>query len=295
MAVARALGHAAAHAPRDGQTQLFRAVSRGEPAAALASQALVLAEAIEGAMPGFFSALARTTHNLNLLHQSGRDADTSRLGARLAEAGLFTREAFATHAACHALRFDLVTRHRGPAAAAVLDVEPGLKFDVALPAGVRTAIRSLVRVAEGRFVRIGGLATAFQQRRTADGKLLGTVSITDPASGATAQAVGLFAHFPHAGLTSGAYVLVNGNMRKSSALLQGQPGVEIDLLPLAQMAKASWRMRLLRLGSTWSETWRNGLNIAWSIGPHRRLPGDAADALFGAGELVFTPFVRDQG
>ncbi len=68
----------------------------------------------------------------------------------------------------------------------------------------------------------------------------------------------------------------------------------IDVLPLVELAKRSWRMRLSELGALWAETWRNGLHVHWSLGTHGAADDESPAANRGAAELVFTPFARDR-
>ncbi len=207
---------------------------------------------------------------------------------------MLTREAFSSHAAALALVSELRKFRPEALARAVLDVASDVEFDRPLPSGKRTELSHLANTPDDTLVQIRGFATDFHQRRSSDGKLVSTVKLVDPSSGASATAAGVFIHLPHAGVTEGAYVHVHGLARKSSKLLDGAAGVEIDVLPLVKLAEHSWRMRLLQLGAPWAETWRNGLHLYWSLGPHAAAEDDSPAANRGAAELVFTPFARNR-
>jgi hypothetical protein len=279
---------------RDAQTRLFDAIKAGSPGAVVANEAQELAATVEQFAAGFAAAQARVAAVASALRDAGRGTDAEKAGMRLAAAGLLLREAFASHAAAVALGVELRRFRPSSNAQRVLDIDQGMVFDAALPSGRRTELAHLSTVADGTLVQIRGFATGFEQRRSADGKLLSQVTLLDPSSGSSAAAVGVFIHLPHAGVTEGAYVVVHGFARTSSPLLAGGAGVEIDVLPLVELAKRSWRLRLLELGALWAETWRNGLHIHWSLGPHSAADDDSPAANRGAAELVFTPFARER-
>lgn len=279
---------------REAQTRLFDAVKAGRSREELAVEAQHLASTVEQFVVGFAAAQARVARVAGALRDAGRGGDAEKVGARLAAAGLLTREAFSSHAAALALGFELRKSRPSVLAQPLLDLEPGAAFDRPLPSGPRVELANLANTPDGTLVQVRGFATDFHQRRTADGKLLSEVTLLDPSSGSSATAVGVFIHLPHAGATQGSFVVVHGFARTSSPLLDGGPGLEIDVLPLRELAERSWRLRLLELGAPWAETWRNGLHIYWSLGPHRAADDDSQAADRGAAELVFTPFARER-
>lgn len=279
---------------QSGQSRLFDAIKAKQPSEIVADEAQRLSAIVEQFVVGFAASQARMARLAGALRETGRGGDAERVGAKLAAAGLLTREAFSTHAGALALGFELRKFRPSSSAQRVLALESGVNFDRALPSGTRTELGDLASIPDGTLVQIRGFATDFEQRRSADGKLLSSVTLLDPSSGESATAVGVFIHLPHAGVTKGAYVHVHGFTQTSSVLLEGGPGVEIDVLPLVQLAQRSWRLRLLQLGARWAETWRNGLHIQWSLGDHSAADDDSPAANRGAAELVFTPFARDK-
>jgi hypothetical protein len=279
---------------RGAQTRLFEAIKAARPADVIAVEAHALAATVELFITSFVAEQARVAPLAVALLDVGRGSDAERVGSRLAEAGLLTREAFVSHAAALALGFEMRRFRPSRLAEQVLAPEPGVEFERPLPSAPRTELSALPGTADGMMVQIRGFATAFEQRRSADGKLLSAVTLVDPSSGASAEAVAVFVHLPHAGVTEGAYLQLHGAVRASSPLLEGRPGVEIDVLALAELAERSWLVRLLRLGEPWAEVWRNGAHVQWSLGAHSADDDESPAANRGAAELVFTPFARNR-
>lgn len=225
------------------------------------------------------------------LREAGRGGDAERLGAALLLAARTTREAFAAHAAARAVAAEAGSSTPSALVASVLEV--GVAHVRSLPRGLATDVAHLPGVADGTLVRVRGFATAVTHRREADGKLVGEVTLLDPSSGAEVRVVVVFVHLANAGLTLGSYVEAHGVLQHTAALLGGTRGVMVDVMPLVELARTSWRLRLQALGARWTPVWRNSHHLAWSWGAHVAAPDDAATADRGAAELVFTPFVRE--
>lgn len=234
----------------------------------------------------------------NGLLDAGRGGSAEALGHLAADAGGLTREGIASHAAASLIAIELSGRRLDADTSGLHSRAASLSFDVALPNGTNTELSKLNQVAEGKFVEIAGFVQVHKAIRAPDGKLLSRIEILDPSSGALARAVAVFTHLAHAGVTPGGFCRVSGHFKPSSDLFDGEPAVEIDRLSLADLAKESWRIAFLRSANLWYEPWRNGTNIQWSLGPYRIIDnGTEVDELassFGAGELVFLPFVRDR-
>ena len=164
---------------RDAQTRLFDVIKAGRPGDVVADEAQQLAATVEQFVAGFAAAQARVAPVAGALRDAGRGTDAEKVGMRLAMAGLLGREAFASHAAALALVFELRKFRQSPNARRVLDMDEDVVFDRALPSGTRTEMARLSSVPEGTLVQIRGFATAFVQRRSADGKLLSQVTLLE--------------------------------------------------------------------------------------------------------------------
>jgi hypothetical protein len=134
--------------------------------------------------------------------------------------------------------------------------------------------------------------------RAGDGKLVGSIVLHDPSSDATAEATGVFVDFANAGVTTGAYVQLSGTWKRTSALADSRPAIEIDRLSLSALSDSSWRILLLTAAARWFHPWRNALNVSWTMGPHKVvIAGDEIDSAateLGAGEVMFPPFIREE-
>ncbi len=207
---------------REAQTRLFDAVKADRSREVLAGEAQQPGATVEHFVIGFAAAEARLARVAGALRDAGRGTDAENVGAQMAAAGLFGREAFASHAAAVALGFELRKFRPSAIGRRVLDLDEGVVFDGTLPSGPRTALADLSSTPDGTLVQIRGFATAFKQRRSADGKLLSELTLLDPSSGSSATAVGVFIHFPHAGVTE---------------RLRGRPRVRSN-----ELTAARWRL-----------------------------------------------------
>lgn len=272
---------------RRRQRALYGALVAGRPADEVAESALAMAGDIERHLPGFVRVQAAIRLAMLRLRDQGKGTAAERHGRLGVRAGALTREALASHCAGYRLALAVLGPHPERGVATLLKKAEALPFATALPNGKDTPLHKLDASREGAFVEVEGLVTGVEAERQADGKLIGHLALRDPSSGAGADAVAVFAHLPHAGITRDAYCRLTGVFTMTSALFQGRPAVEVDALSLAELAKASWSIAFLRLAEPWFRPWHNQANLAWSLGPH----GDDA-GLFGAGELLFTPLIR---
>jgi len=274
------------------QRQLYASVVNDVDTNVVIESAYSLVRLVEDIMPSFAAAQARFLRIVHGLRDAGKGGASEKAGALLASAGFLSREAIASHAAANALTLE-VGATRSSRAEQLLTRANDVAFDTDIPNGKNTKLSKLDATDDGTFVEVSGFAQLFQQGRSPDGKLISRVEILDPSSGATASASAVFVHLPHAGVTEGAFLNMSGVYRSSSDLLDGEAGIEIDVLSLADLAARSWRIQLLRYAEPWIEVWRNQLNLYWSIGPHAFAEDDSEEANRGAAELVFAPFARE--
>lgn len=272
---------------RRRQKGIYGVLVMGQPAEAVVEAALALAGDTERHLPEFVRAQAAIRLAMVRLREEGKGTAAERLGRLGARAGALTREALASYCASYRLALSVLGPNSARDVAAVLGKADALPFTTSLPNGKDTTLNSLNASLEGAFVEIEGFVTTVEAEREADGKLISHLTLLDPSSGATANAVAVFAHLPHAGVTRDAFCRLSGVFRMQSTLLQGRPAVEVDVLSLSELSKASWWIAFLRLAEAWFQPWRNNANLTWSLGVHSDEVG-----LFGAGELLFSPLIR---
>lgn len=275
---------------RQYQRAVYCALLTGMSKEGVADAGSALASDIERTLPR----LARTQAAIRLvmlrLLEQGKGTAAEEFGRLGVRAGALTREALASHCAGYRLALSVLGSHHSNDVAAFLKRSERLPFASALPNGKNTTLKALGSSTEGEFVEIEGFVTTVEAGRQNDGKLISHLALLDPSSGATADAVAVFAHLPHAGITKGAFCRLSGVFRNRSALFENKPAVETDALSLGELANASWRIAFLRLAERWFHPWRNDMNLYWSLGPHGHADGGTEH--FGAGELLFVPLVR---
>ncbi|SHE74951.1 hypothetical protein SAMN02745148_01037 [Modicisalibacter ilicicola DSM 19980] len=270
-----------------GQRDLYAALVTRFSQDGIADAALALAGSIERRLPAFVGLQALLRQLTLQLREQGKNTTAERFGSLAVDAGALTREAIASHCAAYRLALAVLGPQPTEDIAMFVKRTDALPFASDLPDGKNTELKALDASLEDAFVEIEGVVAAVEASRQADGKLIGHLVLLDPSSGARADAVAVFAHLPHAGITRDAFCRLSGVFHAESALLPGRPVVEIDALSLAELARSSWKIAFLRLAERWFQPWRNGANLAWSLGPHGNEQG-----LFGAGELLFTPLIR---
>jgi hypothetical protein len=275
---------------RRGQHTIYAALVTRQPMAAVADAATSLAGAIERSLPMFARTQAAIRVAMSRLRALGKGTAAERLGRLGVRAGALTREAIASHCACYRLAVSVLGPQPAKDVSSLLRKTDSLPFSVTLPNGKNTALKELGASLEGTFVEIEGFVEAVTADRQGDGKLISQVTLLDASSGNEADAVTVFAHLPHAGVTKDAFCRLSGIYRSSSSLFQGRPAVETDVLSLSELSKASWQIAFLRLADRWFQPWRAGANLYWSLGPHGN--EDDGEGFFGAGELLFMPFIR---
>ncbi len=138
---------------------------------------------------------------------------------------------------------------------------------------------------DGDYVEVEGYVARLDVVRERSDKLLTRVLLEDSSGTSKATVVTVFTHLPHRGVTHGAFCRLSGSYRTNSPVNDGQPAIEVQRLPLAELAKKAWRLRLLEAGARWVEPWPNGHNMIWSLGRHEP---DGQDDLshLGAGEFI---------
>ncbi|WP_282170403.1 hypothetical protein [Ruegeria atlantica] len=273
------------------QMELFVACARNALDEA-AQAALNIVVESERALPAFLRSQAILRYSIAELQNLGRNSESEALGRQAARAGGLTREAIGSHAAAARIMQEIASGFRAETVAELVERASSTAFDGDLPDGKNTALNALSDRPDGEFVEVEGFVNTIEVLNPPGKSRVSRVGLIDPSNGATFPAVVLFAHLPHAGLTEGAYVRLNGTIQSSSDLNEDEPAVEIDRLALAELAKENWRIAFLRTAEPWYEVWRSNANMIWSIGPH--LPQDEQEPIaLGAADLIYPPFVRD--
>jgi hypothetical protein len=245
---------------------------------------------VESALLGLVAQQADAHKVLRHRIEAGQGAAAESVGKLLARAGLLTRQSIATQAASYRLALECIrTTPREEAEKVVSDaVELAFKEDI--PHGRDTELSKLEETASGQFVEIWGIVKESTVLKLGGNLLVTRVMLQATRNDAAATAVVRFAHLPHAGLTPGAFVRLSGAYQRNSALNGDNPAVEIQQLPLAELAESSWIMAFYRLAGPWIRPWRTGANMMWSLGEHTGV--EEPDDLMGAGELWFTRPVK---
>jgi len=228
-----------------------------------------------------------------VLRSKGQNGEAEEIGRITVQAGALTREAIASQVTASLLAIDLMRLPVPETTNTLISLASAVQFDGRLPNGKDTPLAKLDQVKDGAFVEIEGFVTGLKVIRATEKKLISRVQLTDPSSGATALAATVFTHLPHVGLTRGSFCRINGIFRKESRLIGGRSGVEVDRLAQAELSEKIWRVAFLRTANRWFENWRNGNNMYWSMGPHRIASTPKDVSFLGAGELIFTPFIRN--
>jgi hypothetical protein len=274
---------------REGQLTLKDTLRDLKSASDAIPAACTLAGLVEDHQPRLARLQARAFFAARNLIDQGTGAAAERLGDVAARAGFLSREALSTHVACYRTVLELLGPDPGQDVRELQQRAGQIEFDANLPNGLDVDLSKLDQVQDGTFVEVRGFVTHQEVVRN-----ISRVEVTDPSSGASARAAVVFTQLAHAGLTKGAFCRINGTLRKATNLLDGDPGIEIDKLPLVKLGAKSWRIALLRLSQPWFQVWRNGVNMIWALGPHHRTREDP-ESFVGAGELIFPPFMRQTG
>lgn len=271
------------------QKQVYSALLMRSPES-ITNTTLLFAGEIERNLPALIGAQAAMQNVIRELLQRGSGGLAERLGDIAVDAHFLTRKAIASHVACYRLA----------ANASSLEVPKDIKelqkniasmsFSTALPNGKNVELAKLNNDLDGEFIEVRGFVENVTSPPQEGGMLLSHLKLQDPSSGAEANAVVRFSHLPHAGVTKGAFCRLSGIFRKSSSLLSGRPGVEIDALALADIGKDSFDIAFMRLASRWFQPWRSNANLYWSLGAQSADSGEEDSQ--GAAELLFTPLIR---
>jgi len=274
-----------------GQLALHDTLANSGSAREVVQPAGALAGLIEQHLPRLARAQARVFLTTVKLREQGKGSAAERLGELGATAGFLTREAMASHVACYRLMIELLGPNPEKDVVELHEQAGSLDFETKMPNGTDIELAKLDQVDDGKFVEIRGFVNAHEIVHSSDGKLISRIRLVDPSSGAEGRAAAVSTHLAQTGVTRESFCHVNGTFRKESQLFGGEPGVEIDRLSLAELGKKSWKVAFIDSAGRWFQPWRDGLNMYWSLGPHRRL-GEDGNTLIGAGELIFPPFVR---
>ena len=273
---------------RAGQLAAYGALAGSSEEASM-ERIAALTGFLEEALPRIAALKHASVRAIQDRLEGRRNTAAKELGHTATLAAELTREAIGTHAGAYRLALDLLDPvvKGGP----LRERARSLPFDKAIPNGRNTSLSDVSQADDGAFIEIEGFIDQIRVVRSADGKLIGQLKLGDPTSGASASVAVLFVQPLHVGMTVGACARVSGAFRAQSELLDGEPAVEADRLPLADLADEAWRLALLRSAERYYGTWRNQTNMYWSLGPHETVTEDGAPVQ-GAGELIYAPFVR---
>lgn len=277
---------------RAGQHELYAALLAHRSKREAAQAACSLAGMLEERLPRFTRAQAHVALVTRALRAQGKGGAAEKLGHQAMQAGALTREAIASHAASYQLALGLLAAEPPSGVARLYKQVSTLPFDVALPNGRDTALAKVDQAQDGDFVEVEGFVAAIRVGRSADKKLLSHVELYDPSSKARAYAASVYTHLPHVGVTLGAFCRLSGTYRQASILFHNRPAIEIDRLSLADLSDESWWVAFLRSAERWFQCWPNGINMYWSLEPHRRARADSETDYFGAGDLIYSPLLR---
>lgn len=277
--------------------QLYKVMAEKIPKEASLKAAIDLLDFIERKLPVFARSQAWMYHSAITLKDKGKGGAAEEIGTIAAKAGQITRESIATYVSCLRIILELASINTSDAVEELFSSASILPFKRSLPNGTDVELSKIDQCNDGDFVEISGFVVAHEAFKTADKKSISRLIILDPSSGVTARAIAIFTQLAHTGVTTGSYCRISGVYRINSTFLDGESGVEIDRLSLSERAKEDWHIAFLRLSDRWYHAWRNGTNMLWGLGPQFVI-GDTNGELddvascFGAGELIFPPFIR---
>jgi hypothetical protein len=282
---------------RAREAGLQGALMSAPEAEATEAAALALFDRVQLRAPRFARIQAAAAQLAELLRDKGRGSEAEVIGARAAEAHECLREAVAAGVAAMHVSLELSRARALRIASAFADLPlvaqaSTSSFDITIPDGKDMELSKLPDAEPDAFVDIGGFVETITVARP-DGKLVSRMGLRDPSSGAAGEAAAIFTDLRHVGVTVGAYCRLSGHFNPSLNLLGGKPGVQIDRLEIATLAKASWRMALLKSAEPWFEPYRNGHNLRWSLGAHEAPPEAVPDSTAaGAAELIYLEAIR---
>lgn len=255
----------------------------------------VLASFVDSEVPMMARRLAVARVTSNALRSAGSGQRAEKLGRRAAEAGRMIREAVASYGASSLLSIWMRAPSIPDEIRELLSDAGDLAFDSAIPNGKDTELSQLSNSLPGKLVEVSGFVESISAMREPSGKLISRATLVDPSSGAKGDIVAVFVHMAHSGVTEGSYVRASG-VFDTTPPGGGAPALHIDSIPIAKIAEKSFRMRFYRLCRPYFKVWPNRANLYWSPGPHSLV--DDVDGVkessssFGAGELLFQPFIR---
>ena len=232
---------------------------------------------------------------VKVLRGAGQGQKAEKLGRLAAETGLVVREALASYAAAAYVSLSLRSAAPDEAVEGLVANAGSIDFERTVPNGVDTELAQLSNASPGALIEVSGFVESLKSTRLTDGKLISRMTLSDPSSGTRGDVVVAFVHLAHAGVTPGSFVRVSG-VFDTAPPGGGPAALQVDILSLAALATRSFRISFYRIARPFFEVWRNGANLYWSVGPHLLTDDgtdiDEAASSFGAGELLFLPFIR---
>lgn len=252
-----------------------------------------LVSLVERSLPGFVRKQARSRYKMLQLLRAGKGSAAETLGKQAARAGMITRQAIASHAAAYRLLLEREQVTPTNEVKRLINAARTTPFSCTLPNGKNIQLKDVPDTEDQAMVDIEGFVAAMRVKRLGEGKLVTQIRLFDPSSKQSAYAVSVFTHLPHVGLTLGAYCRLTGKYSTESVVFDKQPVVEIDRLSLSELTKNSWQIGFTRLAESWYSPWRNGTNMSFSLGKHKKAVDINRPSHHGASELIYPEIVKD--
>ena len=245
--------------------QLQSALSSKEPTETAGVAALALAGLIEERLPLFARAQGTAFAAIDAHLRDGQGTEAEQFGRLTVRAGVLTRRALAAHVAAYRLSIAMRGVGADEKTATLQAASKQLPLTVKFPGGPLVPLARLGDLRDRDELTVRAFVTSVRVDRTSDGKLVSFIDLVDPSSKAVSQALVIFTHLPHLGLTGGACCELSGRFEKSSNLAGGQAAIVVQRLSLVELARKSWQVAFLRTAERWYRAlaqWRTRLMVA---------------------------------
>lgn len=252
----------------------------------------VLVAFLEESLPRFGRIQATLRLYATYLKNEGKGMASEEVGNLSARAGDLTRSAFAAHASAYYLSLQSKAVYKDPKVTKIINHADRLAFDSEFPDGKNTEIAKVDKLKDGDYVEVAGFVQSIKTGKDSDGKLISQITLNDPSNDSNVVAAGIYVHFVHIGLAEGSYCHLNGTWQSRSGINNGNPAIEIEKLPINDLALSSWKILFQDLSDNFVDRWPGGLNISFGLSPHVSGEKEGDSHLLGAGELIFKPFIR---
>ena len=223
------------------------------------------------------------------LQDERKNGDSEKLGAVNAKFGQLSRQLLAAHVAVWKLYVDLATEKETSFSA------QNLPFDLAkIPDGKNFNIHKVHTADPEKFVEVKGFVEEIVSGQTVDVDLVCQVKLYDPSSKKHVWIVAPYNNLRSMGVEKGAYLIVHGEVHHNLEYKDNGLAIHIDKLSLRDLKPDSWKLSLLDSAKAFYMAWYNGLNISWSLSPHRLIRSERKVESMGAAELVYSPLYRSK-